>query len=175
MSIAMSEPDDKLGGGRKVDRSPPWRGLLAVVVLTSLFLGLFAGLGRYRFGSFARARAYVRGDRLFVDDRDRSIGDIRAGTKLTLQYAVTNLTGHPVRLLGARPSCSCTVVDDLPATLAALETRSIPVVIDTSERVKEALTGTVDIFTDEPRSQTLRLAFAGRIVADRAPDSGAGR
>jgi hypothetical protein len=140
-----------------------------------VFLALFAGMGWYRFGSFTNAKAYLRGERLLVADGARSLGDVPAGTKLTLEYAVTNLTGHPVRLLGARPSCSCTVIDDLPATLAAFETRSIPVVVDTSEGGKEALAGTVDVFTDEPRSQTLRLAFAGRIVAVRAPGTGPGR
>jgi hypothetical protein len=155
--------------------SASWRGGLVVVALTSVFLGLFAGLGWYRFGSLAHAKAYLRGERLLVADRARSLGDVPAGTTLTLQYAVTNLTGHPVRLLGAQPSCSCTMTGDLPMTLAASETRSIPVAIDTTEGGKEALAGTVDVFTDDPQFQTFRLAFAGRIVAARAPGTGPGR
>ena len=138
-------------------------------------LGVVAGSGRFWFGSLANARAFVRGERLAVAKSQRSLGDVAVGTKLTLHYPITNLTGHPVKILGARPSCSCTVVDFPPKVLAASETWSIPVSIDTSEGSKDSLSGTVDVFTDEPEAQTLRLSFTGRIVAVRDPASGPSR
>ncbi len=168
---SLSRSELARGGAKSI----PWRGGLLIVALTSVFLALFAGFGWYRFGSFAHAKAYLRGERLLIDDRDRSFGDLPAGSTLTLHYAVTNLTGRPVRLLGAQPSCTCTVVDVMPMTLAASETRSIPVTIDTSEGGKETLAGTVDVFTDDPQFRTFRLAFAGRIVAARAPGTGPSR
>ena len=138
-------------------------------------LGMVTGFGRFWFGSLDNARAFVRGERLAVTELNRSLGDVAAGTKLTLHYPITNLTGHPVKILGARPSCSCTVVDFPPKVLAASETWSIPVSVDASEGSKTSLSGTVDVFTDEPEAQTLRLSFEGRIVAVRAPVLGPSR
>jgi len=135
-------------------------------------MGLVSGFGRFWFGSLANARAFVRGEKLVVADPQRSLGDVAAGTKLTLNYPITNMTGHPVKILGAQPSCSCMVVDTVPMVLAASETRSIPVSVDTSEGNNDSLSGTVDIFTDEPEAQTLHLTFAGRIVAARDPAPG---
>ena len=99
------------------------------MVLTAGCLGIAAAYGRYRFGSISASFAYIRGERLLVANPVQSIDKVRAGESVIVRYAVTNLTGHPVRLIGKTASCSCTAIEDLPSRLATSETRQISATI----------------------------------------------
>ena len=85
------------------------RTLVVTIALSLTMLGLGAGYGRHRFGSMSAALAYLRGDRLLVDESSRTIDDVQSGSEIVVRYGFTNWAAHPVKLLGMSSSCSCTV------------------------------------------------------------------
>lgn len=136
-----------------------WRLPFRVLSLTLIILAISAGYGCARFGSLAAALAAVRGDPLVVDQLFKSISGVRPGSRVALRYALTNVSGHPIRLLGARTSCSCTVVGDLPITLAASETRLLKVLIATRED-QAAFDGSIRLYTDDLRSTEIVVGYS---------------
>ena len=130
-------------------------------------LGLGAGYGRHRFGSMSAALAYLRGERLLVDESSKTIDDVRSGSEIVVRYGFTNWAAHPVKLLGMSSSCSCTVVEDLPMTLAASETKAVSVKIKVDEG-RPDFTGSIRVFTDDPRSPEIILSYSLRITPPSA-------
>jgi len=147
------------------------RGPAATAGMTLAVLAACAGYGHARFGSAAAALAYVNGDRLLVDLSAKSLGDAPAGGRRTVRYALTNLSGRAVKILGARTSCSCAVVGGLPGELAAGETRAVEVAV-TMPAISSDIRGGVDVYTDDPRQGTLKLVYTGRVVTPRGPQGG---
>jgi Protein of unknown function (DUF1573) len=132
--------------------------------LTLIILGIIAAFGYSRFGSLKGAVAALGGDPLVVDDPVKSMSGIRPGDRVTLRYALTNLSRHPIRLLGVSTSCSCTVVNDIPMVLAASETRSVTAAITTSER-QSAVNGSIRLYTDDLRCAEIVVRYTLHFAA----------
>lgn len=138
--------------------------------LTLALLALCAGYGRYRFGSMATAIAYLKGERLMVDGRSRSLAGV-SGEQVEVRYALSNWTGQPVKLIGAQSSCSCTAVEGVPMALAASETRPIKATIKIDESSSD-IAGSIRLFTDSPGIPEIKLAYMVRVApAPRPPDA----
>jgi len=133
--------------------------LLTTAGLTLVILAFTGSVAAFRFGSLANALAFVRGERLLLSRPAMGPADASTDGRITLRYEITNLTGRPIQLVGSRSSCSCTVVGDLPATIADRETFAIPIGVTLPEPPKRA-SGTVTLFTGDPEYPEVKLAFA---------------
>ncbi len=158
--MTHSEPVD-LAPTTKTVLTSGFRTSAVILTLTLALLAVGAGYGRLRFGSISAALDSLRGRLVHVDERDKSISGVRAGSQVVVSYALTNISERPVSLIGASSSCSCTVVQDPPMTLASSETGTVSVRISTSED-KPTLSGTIRLFTDEPRSPEIALKHTVR-------------
>ena len=142
-------------------------GILRTVILTLFlaltFLTVGAGYGRYRFGSFSAALAYLRGEHILVDDPVQSVGASHAGGSVMVRYALTNLSAQPIKLVGVESSCACTEVQGLPTTLAALEKKEVSAKITVSEG-RSNFSGSVRLFTDDDHSPIIGLKYSVRTV-----------
>jgi len=136
---------------------------LHVFSLTLIILGISAGYGYSRFGSLAAALSATQGDSLLVDQRLKSVDGIRPGSRVALRYALTNASGRPIKLIGMSSTCSCTVMEDLPMTLAVSETRSVTAMIRTREG-ESVLDGSIRLYTDDPRSAEIVLGYSLRLT-----------
>jgi hypothetical protein len=104
-----------------------------------------------------------------VDERSKALGDIEAGSRAAFENRLTNLTDHPIKLVGAQTSCSCMVVENLPTTIQPLQTRSIPIGVEVPKADSGVATGSVRLFTDDPEIPELGLAYSARVVTPRVP------
>ena len=158
--MTETEPID-LNLTSKTVRASRFRTLAVILSLTLALLAAGTGYGRLRFGSVSATVDSLRGQLVLVDEHAKSISGVQAGSQVVVSYALTNISDRPVRLIGASPSCSCTVIQDLPMTLAASETRTVSARITTSEDNPNS-SGTIRLFTDEPRSPEIALNYTVR-------------
>ncbi|GIX00665.1 MAG: hypothetical protein KatS3mg111_3997 [Pirellulaceae bacterium] len=90
------------------------------VVLPALLLGGIAW-----FGSLDAARSYLSGDPLVVDSFTKFAGEVKEGEFVDVPFRLHNPTSAPVDVLGAKASCSCVAILDLPTTVAPGGDKSI--------------------------------------------------
>jgi len=93
---------------------PGWFFTTSTVVLALIAVGL---AGRFFFGSLSSALDYAAGRRLIVAVSQQSIGTVSPGRQGEATFEMTNFSGRPVVLLGARTNCTCTFAKSLPLTL----------------------------------------------------------
>ena len=96
------------------------------------------------FGSLDAAKAFFAGDAVLVDSISKYAGDVRQNESVDIFYRLTNPTGLPLRVLGARSSCSCVAILDLPTTVEPGGAREIRLRVtgrkaDTLQREKAEL------------------------------------
>lgn len=99
-------------------KSREW--LTSVAVLAGTVCGgavLVALGGLFSFGSFSDAVAYFQGYRVVPVERVVSLSRAVVGQRATFAFRLRNLSGQPVRVVGADASCGCVAVDDLPLTI----------------------------------------------------------
>lgn len=81
-------------------------------VLPVLLLGCI-----FWFGSLDAAKAYLSGENILVDSLTRYAGEVNRNEFVDVTYRLSNPTHSPVRVLGAKASCSCIAILDLPTTV----------------------------------------------------------
>ena len=134
---------------------------IITLLMTLAFLALIAGYGRHRYGSVSASLAYLRGERLLVDKPYQAIGGVHPGGQVVVRYAVTNESEHSVNLIGMTCSCTCTIVENLPKTLGASETKIVSARVNLAEG-KTDVSGAIRLYTDDPHSPEIPLAFSVR-------------
>jgi hypothetical protein len=77
------------------------------------------------FGSLDSALGYLSGRSLLVTPVERFIGEVEASQQVTTAFLLRNISGEPIRILGADASCGCVAIEDLPVTVPANESQSI--------------------------------------------------
>lgn len=92
---------------------------------TAAIAGVLIGLAHLGFGSVPAAIAYFRGERVSIEPRLVDVGSGVGGESRRVSVTVTNWTDQPVHLFGGTADCSCSVLDDLPVTIPAGESRSV--------------------------------------------------
>lgn len=142
---------------RKVPPPP----VIAVLVTLAL-LAVPLGLGVYRIGSTGRALAYLRGQRVFVAEPIRRLGTVEPGRDFLLRFPIVNYSGVPVHIAGASSSCSCTIVSDLPTTIAGHTSKPIEITVR-SPSVSQDIHTTITLYTDSPGSREIALQITGRV------------
>ena len=150
------------------------RSILVNSVLAIVIVAALATYGRIRFGSLSRALAYAGGDRLFTEPADRVLGGVSSGSDHSTSFTLNNWTGHSVRLLGSKSSCSCAMVEELPSRLEASQTLRVRVRILVPKEGR-SLSGVVKLFTDEPGYPEISFSFSGSVVAPGSADAAGSR
>ncbi len=144
-------------------RSLPWIAktlLLASGLLIALVIGAYLS-----FGSIAASLAYARGDRLIVDATNKSFGTLRSNSDGTLVFQIRNLASRPITVLGARSSCTCTAVENLPLTIQPRETHPLKIRIRPGKKTGD-IDEKVSLFSDFSIQTELILKVVGKIVKD---------
>ncbi len=135
---------------------------------TLVILAMAVTYGHQRFGSPRAAWAYARGERILIDGRTQDLGEVRSGETRKVRYALTNLSSRPVRILGSRMSCTCTVAESLPEacmpggkTIIRLDFSPSP------SMANQTVDEIVRLFTDEANNPELVLTFTARVTEPR--------
>lgn len=122
------------------------------------------------FGSIRSALEFARGQRLVLETRSRSIGNVKPGSQLEITFNIANRGPQPVRIVGCGMACIGRAINDLPMLVEPRGTRpfairlvmhrrpgafEMPVILYTNDPAEPELTltisGTVDQATREPR------------------------
>ena len=143
---------------------------VGTAVVCVAFVASSVGYGSSRLGSASAVLQYLSGERLILDQHVKGLGDVRAGSQHSLAYRLTN---RPVRLLGAKTSCSCAVLGDLPREVAQSESVDIRISIRAAKMPSD-INGNLTIFTDDPQYKMLGANFTGRVI-DTSADSASDR
>lgn len=69
------------------------------------------------FGSLDAARCYFAGDSVLVDSVSKFAGNVKQNEFVDVSFKLSNPTSAPVRVLGAKATCSCIAILDLPTTV----------------------------------------------------------
>jgi hypothetical protein len=84
-------------------------------------------VGTFVFGSLDAAIGYATGARLLATNSAQYAGSLPDGETSTVAFELTNYSRQPIRILGAKSTCRCVALDDLPITLPAGQTGKIRV------------------------------------------------
>jgi hypothetical protein len=147
-------------------RVSPWTKVTAA--LTAILIVGLAIVAITRFGSIPTALAYVAGERLLVDSPSKSFGTVDAGAEPVVPFTVQNRSDHAVKIIGARTSCTCTIVANLPMTIPPGGSLDVPISVKTS-RLKGQVSVTVRVYSDDPRRAELVLNVEGFIRTQTSP------
>jgi hypothetical protein len=121
-------------------------------------LGVNASYGHARFGSIAAALSAMRGDSLLVDQPLKSLDGVRPGSRVEIRYLLTSVSNRPIRILGAATSCTCTMMENIPMTLASSESKSVTAKVRTREDEPESA-GSIRLYTDDLKSPEIILGY----------------
>lgn len=121
-------------------------------MLYSVFVGTLVAaslltVASWRLGGFRSAWLYLAGHRLLVSPAAFVVseGEPPSSKRVT----ITNLTGARIRLVGATPSCNCTVVENVPCSIEAGRTASIAIQVDPSEMTPTATSRVILLFDNK--------------------------
>jgi hypothetical protein len=89
--------------------------------------GSLAAFAHFRYGSIDTALASLRNERLSVSPWLVDVGEGAPGETREAAVELTNRTDEPIRVIGGTADCSCTVLGDLPVTIAPGESQSITI------------------------------------------------
>jgi dolichol-phosphate mannosyltransferase len=79
------------------------------------------------FGSPSSAIDYLAGRSVLVRSQQQFAGAVLPDEKATTVFELQNASDVPIRVLGAKASCRCVAIDDLPLTIGPQQARSIRV------------------------------------------------
>ena len=120
-------------------------------------------------GLVPEIQARLLGEDLAVDSTTESLGNIVAGERRIVQFGIKNLTEVQITLLGAHTSCSCTVVDDLPLTIAPGKAATISMSYTASEKsIGKAVQQSAIVYYDGAMpGKSIRLTVTGVVIGPR--------
>jgi hypothetical protein len=128
------------------------------------YLGLVLGSAILWLGLASWLPAFTEGS-VTIDTPHRSVSHEADVDGLhTLNFAVRNTTGTPVRLIGYKPTCECTTIADLPLTIAANETRNICLTLDLKGGKPGKIKMMVPLYFDRDLPESLSLTLACEIT-----------
>jgi hypothetical protein len=128
-----------------------WAGAVAVLLV------VVAAAGVLTFGSAEAALARLRNEPLQVSPAVLEFGSGKPGQFLTTDVTITNHSSAPVRLIGGTSDCSCLTTHDLPRTIPPGEATTFTIKLRVPRDTVGQMNRTVEIFTDCPIHQTIRL------------------
>ena len=144
-------------------KKKPLSWMTLTLIITSIGLLFIAAFAVYFFGSFGSAVAYLSGDRLIADAYTRSVGVVSEGEQHAVFFKLTNTSNQAIEILGAKSSCSCLVVDQLPVVLPPHGVFRLPIRVRPKSRSGQ-IAERVSLITDREGQRRLDLKISGRVV-----------
>ncbi len=77
------------------------------------------------FGSLDAMHGYLKGQNILVDSAMKFGGKVKQGEHVDVTYQLHNSTSDSIRVLGAKASCSCIAILDLPMTIEPGQDKTI--------------------------------------------------
>lgn len=77
------------------------------------------------FGSISAAMTFFSGQRLVVDSSSKFGGSVAHGDSVDVIFELRNLSRQSVRVIGAKSSCNCLAVLDLPIAIGIGESKDL--------------------------------------------------
>jgi len=133
------------------------------VVLAGITLASFAAWAYLGFGSIGLAIGYLAGERLMLDGRNKSFGELSPGKKCSIVFHVTNRADRAITLLGAETFCTCLLVENLPRRLRVGETYSLQFELRAGSSSGE-ISQQIRLYTDYSMQSTIHLSIRGRVL-----------
>lgn len=101
-------------------------GLLGDLALHSRFvLPILLAASLWMYGSPRSAIDYIAGKSVLVRSQQRFAGQVTPDETATTAFELRNVASRSIRVLGAKASCRCVAIDDLPLTLEPGESKPI--------------------------------------------------
>lgn len=94
---------------------------------------------------------------------DLDLGTGKPGDYLEGTITIRNVSDRPIRLVGGTSDCSCTVLRDLPVTIAPGGAAAVGIQLHIVSAESGQLTRTVFLRTDDPGRPTVRFAIGCRV------------
>lgn len=150
-------------------KRPLWvaivRGAAETFLPIALVLALVLGVAVARYGSVSAALGALRGQGIVADAHTKSLGTVTVGQTVTLPFTLRNVTSEPIRIVGNRTSCTCTVADDsLPIDLPPRGKRTVRVSVK-PRAPKLDFRQNVQFYTDSPTQSRLIFNIVGTVTA----------
>lgn len=138
-----------------------WRELRGPVLVVVGIVGAAALYGRFAFGSVGAALAAAQGYVLYCEESTVWVGAQAPGEKVMAEFTLNNLTNRPVRIVGARTTCGCLRVEDLPRVVPIGESTVLRVaVVPSAGAVGEPFQEGFRLYVDVP-SREVKCRVAG--------------
>lgn len=146
-----------------------WKGLSRSVFTIAPLAGVFAFclLALISISSSLTFRLpTIFGQRasLSIENARIELGVVPAGESRPLVYKISNISDHPIRILGSRMSCSCTSVENVPKSIPADDAITVRARFHPTETQRDRYAGSITLFIDDPAMYQLRLEFEAIIV-----------
>jgi len=139
--------------------------LIRSVIGAAVLIGLLCLWAYAQFGSLAVAAAYLRGERLMIRPDVVDLGELREGEEREVCLEATNFGGVPVRIVGSRSNCSCTVTQDLPITVPPGISREVRVFVKPAFADGTTVFSQDVVFFTDVRAQPIcRTTIIGKAV-----------
>ncbi|MDP1560890.1 MAG: glycosyltransferase family 2 protein [Pirellulaceae bacterium] len=114
------------------------------------------------FGSMDAGLGYFSGETVLVDRASKFAGVLQRGDVVEGQWRLQNISGKKVRILGARNSCRCVVVEDLPLTIdpQAVQTIRFRIYGNVADGIRKEA---IELYFDDPSfRRRLEVVFVVR-------------
>jgi hypothetical protein len=109
----------------KTEKSDSW--IRLTIIFTNVFFIILILSLIIKFGSLKSTLAVLKGDVLISDSVLRSFGSCIVGESIDVISEIRNVSSGRVKVGGARTSCGCVVIDDLPLYLPPYSERRISI------------------------------------------------
>ncbi len=163
MSIGINHSDTPAA----VENRLGMRLVVEIAIGTLLLFLLIFGCAAYYAGSVGRAWPYLMGQRLFVSTRRLDLGSVLSGTELKESVRLINRSSEPLRILGARKSCSCITLDSFPLQVPAGGYHDLQLKLRVPELqpgVPSALSQSVELYVEDQRLTQYKIVLSGSVV-----------
>jgi hypothetical protein len=147
---------------RTAGRRPFVAWVMTTLLLAVAGVAALALVGSLEFGSLSAALRFLRGERLLADASSKDVGTIPAGETREIEFHLTNVTDHPLTVVGFKSSCGCASATRLPMTIAPGATAPLAVSVRASARLASISTS-VRLYTDDPGVRDPILYLTGQI------------
>lgn len=164
MSVQPSEQsatEQVRGGGQTKTKRLSW--FAALLISTNTILLALVVWAFVQFGSIQAAISVINGQPLTADATEKSFGIAQPGQHVALSFLLTNRGDTPIRVVGSRMICDCTMVDRRPFRLEPGQSRPFRVTVDLPKE-PQVVHRSLTLYTNIPGQPELELAVAGRVA-----------
>ncbi len=150
---------------RAIGQSAAWE-LFSGIRLALPILALAGILG---FGSLDAAVGYVSGGRVLPTVTSFHVGQISPGEMGTAQFEIMNFSFQVVRVIGAKSTCKCVALSDLPLTIPPGESRPFKVLLEGNSSSRAVLQREAATLVLDDPSRFLTLSVTATVVPSPPP------